>query len=42
MAREIATGAQNFCKLREKSAFYVDKTAFIKEWSGQHADPGMK
>jgi len=32
MAREIATGAQNFCELREKNAFYVDKTAFIKEW----------
>ena len=32
MAREIATGAQNFCELREKNAFYVDKTSFIKEW----------
>ena len=32
MAREIATGAQDFCELREKNAFYVDKTAFIKEW----------
>ena len=32
MAREIATGAQDFRELREKNAFYVDKTAFIKEW----------
>ena len=32
MAREIATGAQDFSELREKNAFYVDKTAFIKEW----------
>ena len=32
MAREIATGTQDFRELREKHAFYVDKTAFIKEW----------
>ncbi len=32
MAREIATGIQDFRELREKNAFYVDKTAFIKEW----------
>ena len=32
MAREIATGAQDFSVLREQNAFYVDKTAFIKEW----------
>lgn len=32
MAREIATGAQSFRELREKNAFYVDKTAFIREW----------
>ena len=32
MARAIATGAQDFSELREKNAFYVDKTAFIKEW----------
>ena len=35
MAREIATGAQDFRELRENNAFYVDKTAFIKEcWNG--------
>ena len=32
MAREIATGCQSFSELREKNAFYIDKTAFIKEW----------
>lgn len=32
MAREIATGVQDFRVLREKHAFYVDKTALIKEW----------
>ena len=32
MAREIATGVQDFRELREKHAFYVDKTAFIREW----------
>ncbi len=32
MAREIATGVQDFSELREKHAFYVDKTAFIREW----------
>ena len=32
MAREIAIGTQSFEELREKNAFYVDKTAFIKEW----------
>ena len=32
MAREIATGVQDFRELREKHAFYVDKTEFIKEW----------
>ena len=32
MAREIAIGAQDFKQLRDNDAFYVDKTAFIKEW----------
>ena len=32
MARTISVGAQNFRELREKKAFYVDKTAFIKQW----------
>ena len=32
MAREIATGVQDFREIREKNAFYVDKTAFIREW----------
>lgn len=32
MARTIAIGIQDFSTLREKNCFYVDKTAFIKEW----------
>ena len=32
MARTVAIGIQSFAKLREKNYFYVDKTAFIKEW----------
>lgn len=32
MAREIAIGVQDFKELREKKAFYVDKTEFIREW----------
>ena len=32
MARTVAIGIQNFSKLREENYFYVDKTAFIKEW----------
>ena len=32
MRREIATGIQDFDKLRTNDRFYVDKTAFIREW----------
>ena len=32
MARDIAIGIQDFSKIREKNCFYVDKTAFIREW----------
>lgn len=28
----ISIGKQNFASLREQDCFYVDKTAFIKEW----------
>lgn len=28
----IDLGVQSFSMLRERNAFYVDKTAFIKEW----------
>ena len=32
MAKTVAIGIQDFAKLREKDCFYVDKTAFIREW----------
>lgn len=32
MARVVSTGAQDFEALIENNCFYVDKTAFIKEW----------
>ena len=32
MARTVAIGIQNFEELRQKKYFYIDKTAFIKEW----------
>lgn len=32
MARTVAIGIQNFCKLREGNYFYLDKTDFIREW----------
>jgi len=32
MARTVALGIQDFSELIEKNCFYVDKTAFIKEW----------
>ena len=32
MKRKIAIGIQNFYEIREDNYFYVDKTAFIKEW----------
>ena len=30
--RTVAVGVQDFAEIREKNYFYVDKTAFIKEW----------
>ncbi len=32
MARTIAIGEQDFSQIRKYGCFYVDKTAFIKEW----------
>ncbi len=32
MARTVAIGQQDFETIREKGYFYIDKTAFIKEW----------
>jgi Predicted AAA-ATPase. len=32
MARTVGIGNQDFEKIRMKNNFYVDKTAFIKEW----------
>lgn len=32
MARTVAIGLQNFEDLVQKNYFYIDKTAFIKEW----------
>ena len=32
MARTVAIGGQDFKELRENDVFYVDKTAFIKNW----------
>lgn len=32
MARTISIGAQGFADIRERGAFLVDKTAFIREW----------
>ena len=32
MARTVAIGEQDFCRIIENNYFYVDKTAFIKEW----------
>ena len=32
MIRTVGIGIQDFTKLREGNYFYVDKTAFIKEW----------
>ncbi len=30
--KKIGIGKQNFVSLREENCFYIDKTAFIKEW----------
>lgn len=32
MVRRVGIGLQDFEKVRERNAFYIDKTAFIKEW----------
>ena len=32
MARTVGIGIQDFEKIIEGNCFYVDKTAFIKEW----------
>ena len=32
MARTVAIGIQDFEKIVDRECFYVDKTAFIKEW----------
>ena len=32
MARTISIGNEHFSSIREKNNFYIDKTAFIKEW----------
>ena len=32
MAKTVAIGIQSYSDLIEKDCFYVDKTAFIKEW----------
>lgn len=38
MVREVSVGIQDFAKLRENELFYVDKSAFIKEWWDSHDD----
>ena len=32
MPKTVAIGVQDFSSLRERNCFYIDKTAFIKEW----------
>ena len=32
MARTVGIGIQDFGKIIQNNCFYVDKTAFIKEW----------
>lgn len=32
LRKEIAVGVQDFEKIRERDAFYIDKTDFIREW----------
>lgn len=32
MARTVGIGIQDFGKIIERNCFYVDRTAFIKEW----------
>ena len=38
MARTVGIGIQDFGKIMENNCFYVDKTAFIKEWWESHDD----
>ncbi len=38
MAHKIATGAQDFDKIRMNGCFYVDKTDFIREWWTDESD----
>ena len=38
MKRVIATGVQDFEKIRINNYFYVDKTDFIREWWNGHDD----
>ena len=30
--KTVGIGVQDFSKLKEENLFYIDKTAFIKEW----------
>lgn len=32
MKRKVAIGIQDFSKIKERNAFYIDKTEFIREW----------
>ena len=32
MTRKVAIGIQDFSKIKERNAFYIDKTKFIREW----------
>lgn len=32
MAKTVAIGIQNFSELIQNNLFYIDKTAFIREW----------
>ena len=32
MAKVVSIGNENFYEIREQDSFYIDKTAFIKEW----------
>ena len=32
MGKTVSIGNQDFSSIRENGSFYVDKTAFIKEW----------
>ncbi|MDE7212751.1 MAG: AAA family ATPase, partial [Lachnospiraceae bacterium] len=36
MARTVGIGIQDFGKIIENNIFYVDKTAFLKEWWENH------